>query len=1003
MTPARLWPAAVFQFLFIAAVALMKPAANALTLSHFKADALPWLYLAASGTTAALAALSALRSGARLSPGRLVMIGAGCLVTLAFAVWRGLPFAPLLGYLFAEAFTTQLALSFWGVMSESFDAREARRAFGLTNGIGMGGAMFGGALAQVMVPRVETFWFFIVAAVMLIAGGFAFQFHRVSVDDSPARRVHRSAPLGQVMALPFARLLAGIVIGMAMLTVLVDFSFRQRAAAELAETGMTDLFASNQMWTGVFCVVFQLFVSEQLLRRAGILNYVIAIPAVLGAVALGAFFSDSVWPVWGLKLLEGAASWSLLPVVFQLLYAPLRDDLRDGVRRTIDGLIRKAGMGLAGVALLAVAQWLQPGAVLLLVVSLCVNVVVLLVLLRPRYLEALQERVAGVQFEGVADADEALLSEALRAGAPERALRVADLLVYGDVLTERHVITLLTHPHERVQERGVQLAMRFRSKTVARLVEAIIVTGERRPRDAAVWALPTLAPERALLLLPTLLSTHDIGLKTAAVGGLRQLGGASRLRADAELEVLLKRGPAAPTAERREVARLLGRLRDAHYVDTLTRYLDDSDATVRRLAIFAVGAGGYLELAPRLLRFLSWRDERRHARDALAALGDSVVPLLTQTLDDRTRALVLRLQIPRVLRRIGTVAAFEALMNSNTHDDPSVLYRVGIALSQVHDEHPEFVADAERVNAAIVRRRETYDALSGAYADARAALGEQSLLTRVLADRLDQAFELTFWLLGLKHDSRTMRKAHAQVLSGDARRRAWALELFEHVLSPAERVLISEQLEQHHRTLPPGDGAQLQTHVTSLCESDDATMRSVARAIARQRQWVTQFTRGDEMSDAAVRTLFALEGVEIFAQSDVDDLAAVATVAREQTFRAGQRLYAEGDPGDALYVMVEGRAEARRDGELVLSMGPKESFGETSLFDGAPRINEVVAVTDVRVLMIERRDFLDLIGDRPDLLTGMFRVLSAQMKRLVVEVSARRVGTGENLIPLEVK
>jgi CRP-like cAMP-binding protein len=149
------------------------------------------------------------------------------------------------------------------------------------------------------------------------------------------------------------------------------------------------------------------------------------------------------------------------------------------------------------------------------------------------------------------------------------------------------------------------------------------------------------------------------------------------------------------------------------------------------------------------------------------------------------------------------------------------------------------------------------------------------------------------------------------------------------------------------------------------------------------------------MSDITVRRLFALEGVEIFAQSDVDDLAAVAGVAKEQSFRKGERIYAEGDPGDALYVIVEGSAEARRDDEVVLTMKARESFGETSLFDGAPRINEVVATADTKVLMIDRRDFLDLLGDRPELLGGMFRVMSRQLKTMVVEVAARRANTGD--------
>jgi CRP-like cAMP-binding protein len=155
------------------------------------------------------------------------------------------------------------------------------------------------------------------------------------------------------------------------------------------------------------------------------------------------------------------------------------------------------------------------------------------------------------------------------------------------------------------------------------------------------------------------------------------------------------------------------------------------------------------------------------------------------------------------------------------------------------------------------------------------------------------------------------------------------------------------------------------------------------------------------MSDLTLQRLFALEGVEIFEQSDVDDLAAVAAVAREQRFRKGERIYAEGDPGDALYVIIEGRVEARRDSEVVLTLLSKESFGETSLFDGAPRINEVVATEDTCTLVIDRRDFLDLLADRPELLSGMFRVLSRQLKDVVVEMATLRGTSAENALPTD--
>jgi len=296
---------------------------------------------------------------------------------------------------------------------------------------------------------------------------------------------------------------------------------------------------------------------------------------------------------------------------------------------------------------------------------------------------------------------------------------------------------------------------------------------------------------------------------------------------------------------------------------------------------------------------------------------------------------------------------------------------------------------------ALVRRRHMREVLLPAYRSIRAAMGDASLLTRILGDRLSQAFEISLWLLGLLHDSRTLRRAHAHLTGTDKGRRAWALELVDNVLSEDEHAMIADALEAPLKSLPLGDEDAARVFIEELCTSEDFTLRACARRVGRAKGVWTKPPKEDDMSDVTVKRLFALEGVEIFAQSDVDDLAAVAAVAKEQSFRKGERIYVEGDPGDALYVIVEGSAEARRDGEVVLTMKARESFGETSLFDGAPRINDVIATVDTTVLAIDRRDFLDLLGDRPELLAGMFRVMSRQLKTMVVEVTSRRTHTGD--------
>lgn len=991
----RLAPAAAYQFCFIGAVATLKPGANALTLSQFSPAALPWLYVGAAVLAGALAIIGG-AGRLRRDPGVIALAGALVAGALALGVWRGWPAVPLGAYLFSEAFATLVSISFWTAMSEAFDAREARRAYSWINGIGMSGAIVSGLLAQLLAHAFGALALLVAGAGFLFAAGVAWRFHRGELDAWPAAQPEAvKGGWRQVLETPYTQLMAVFVLGMAMIQQLTDFIFRERAAASLSEADMASLFASHQLWTGVFCVVFQFVLAELLLRKLGILRYAGLAPGLLAFLTLVTWLSPSVWAAWSLKVFEAAASWSMLPVAVQLMYAPLPDRLRDSARRTIDGVVRKLGMALAGVALLGVAHALGVNGVFALVLALCATIGWALWQIRPRYVEAVHARVAGLSSAGRFEGEERLLAQAIQSPAPEQALRAVDLLERTGLLNEAHVRTLLEHRQERVQERGVELAERLKLHSVARPLENIITTGARRPRDAAIWALAWLAPERARVVLPPLLGQLDIGMQTAAIGGVLSLPGPEDPVAKKLLAVLLQRGSDAPPPERREVSRLLGRLAKPELASALLPYLDDADASVRRVAIAAVGEGRYVELAPRLLRFLTWRDDRREAREALSGMGDVVVPLLAATLDDRSRTRGLRLQIPRVLRLIATQKAFDALLFSNAREDPTLHHRVGLALAHLHDDHPELDVDITRQLDALRRQRALTDALVEPYRDARAALGETSLMTRVLADRLDQAMEISFWLLGLRHEGSSMRRAHSLLIGSDHRRRAWAMEHIENVLTGDERELVSVMIDANHRALPIGAKDRFATHLQGLCQSDDYVLKACARAVGRRAKvWLQPF-REDDMNEQTVKKLFALEGVEIFARSDVDDLAAVAAVAREQGFAKGARVYAEGDPGDALYVIVEGEMQARREGEVVLAMKAKESFGETSLFDGAPRINEVLAVKDSTVLVIDRRDFLDLLADRPELLSGMFRVLSRQLKSMVVEVTARKTTTNE--------
>lgn len=993
----RIGPAAAYQFAFVAAVALLKSASNALVLSRFQASALPYLYLVAAGLTATLSMVSALKPrGKRSEPIVMAAIGAALALSLAMAIKLQFTSAALLLYLFAESFATYVAIGFWATLSDAFDAREMRRAFPWVSGIGMLGAVAGGLLAQELAERVGTLALLLGGGVFLIAASCVFRFHRVDegLRDAirPAQHGDRAEAWSYAGRSAYVQVFALLVLVFAVQTAFVDFVFRQRAAANLSEDKLAALFGNQQLWIGLFCVVFQLLIAEQLLKRIGILRYLAIVPTLIAPLAGVALFNQELWPVYLLKLVEAAASLSILPVGVQLLYAPMPDNVRDVIRSGIDGLLRKGGVAFGGLLLIGVGSFLVGPTVTVAVIGLCAFAGFLLLRLQPLYVATLSERMNVAPESSVqTDGEHALLVAALGSDSPERVLHAVELIRNGHGDLRPHVERLLAHSSERVVERGLQLAVELGAKETVPRLEAMVKTSPRRPRDEAVWALAALAPDTAGRVLPPFMEAQDIGLRCAAIGAL--IGTQGGFTAQAALQQLAARGELAPLAERREVARLLGRLRDERWASFLAHYLRDGDPSVRRIAIQAAGEGGYVSLAPRLLSFLNWREERRNAREAIARFGDAVTDMVAEAMNDRTRPAALRYELPRVLRQIGTQKAFDALLFSNTADDGFLHYRIGVSLARLHEAKPELTVDKARVHEAMERRRAVYKALVLPYRDVRAALGDQALLTRALGDRLDQAFELCFWLLGLFYGARPLRRAHEHFVGSDARRRAYALELLDNIISAEDRERIRDQMEGHHRELPVGEAERLDQHLGMLCHSDDLVIRAAARHTARRCGSWTLPPMEDDMSEEIVKKLFALEGVEIFAQSDVDDLTAVATLAREVKFQKGERIWNEGDPGDALYVIVEGAVNAMKDGEVVLHIRTKEAFGDTSLLDGSPRPTDMVAIEDTKTLMIDRRDFLDLISDRPELLKGVFRAVSQQLKK-VVDLAARR-STGE--------
>ena len=100
----------------------------------------------------------------------------------------------------------------------------------------------------------------------------------------------------------------------------------------------------------------------------------------------------------------------------------------------------------------------------------------------------------------------------------------------------------------------------------------------------------------------------------------------------------------------------------------------------------------------------------------------------------------------------------------------------------------------------------------------------------------------------------------------------------------------------------------------------------------------------------------------------------------------GDRLFDEGDAGDRLYVILDGKIKLTRtasDGRenLLSVLGPGEMFGELSLFDPRPRTSSAVAVTESKLAGLGHDYLRQWLTGRPDVAMHLLQALAQRLRR----------------------
>lgn len=842
-----------FMFAFYAATSIglvwLEAITTDLFLTRYKAEGLPWIYIASAGIGSGLSfAYSQLQRFLPLR--RVIVITAVLMAAPLLLFWLGLtvgeyyPFdwrVSLVGItiflmrLWVEAINVLNDLNTSITANQLFNIREIKRTYPLiSSGILVADVISGFSLG-LLISLVGLNNVVLLACLMMAIGaGILFylsQSYQQAFPDFYRRRLDAEERLSDFSTnRPLQGPLRRYVVLLFMFFILaqvslllIDFLFQD--ALQQRYTGSEGQIAAFlgvfNGTLGLFEVATQWLASSRLIERVGVFATTILLPggiAILSALAISTFtlktplISHLEWtvPIFmvlvALKFYDELLHYTLFASVSPVLFQPIPDSFRSNIQAVVRGIAEPISTGITGCALVALAwvlgdgslNWLFPA---ILVLSLVWVLVILL--LRAKYVNLLVMSAERGQLSR--DVDELELRrwvvETLeKPGSEERKQSCIDLLSKVDPKSASEVLA----PHllqfsPKLQQKSIEAMLLHPNPAYLESVEKIIE--QSPPPDVLALALRFVwlmeAEPNIRKLRPYLRDEVDPVVRgTAASLMMRRGNSKQKFEATQTLRKML--------TSKSEKERMVGcqALGDAAYLQALRIHiptlLQDESLRVRRAILEAIAATHFEEYYPSLLLGLQYKSTREAAMNALVRLNDEAIPMLVKLAEDVQKPDAMRLYAWQAIGLIGSIEALDSLISHlkiawglNRRNILRILLEipgeVGIetALKQIGRSGVEQLIDQE-----LMFIGQLYAALLDVSAEV-VTLPEAELLRRSLQGLQADAQERVFMLMQFLYPIGAIKAAAFNLQSISRSSMARGLEILDNTLDiPNKRALL---------------------------------------------------------------------------------------------------------------------------------------------------------------------------------------------------------------------
>lgn len=881
MRPGEWAPVLLLQlqiFLIIAVLLIAKPVGNAIYVSRFGAEALPYAYIL-TAVAAAIISTSYSQAVKYWSILRVNLWSLGiCITTLLFCVLL-IPvrntenFIAIALYLWVALFGVLAASQFWTMASMVFDIRQAKRLFGPIGAGAIAGGITGGYLASILAETLGTRFLLILAAGMLVPviliSMYVWQKYIARISGKRQvkmgeKNLLKERPHQLILKSRHLMLLCGIIAMSVITGKLVDYQFSALASARYADPQRLTAFFG--FWFSTFNVIgllIQLLLTQRVMQRLGVSGALMFLPAGLGIGAFLMLFIPTLGTAIFSRSVDGSLKQSLHRAGVEMLYLPVNSKVKNRIKTYIDVLIDSAAGGMGGLLLIILIDYVtvSPAQISWLVLCLSTAWFSCVLAVREEYLDAFRSQLAHLRPKRsttkAASRHHEVMSSFLKVLENEEEITDPNRLLYVLERTENIQEDRFLQPTER-------LLFHTEASVRARALHNLSINGKNDLYDLVVYMLDDKEVMVKKAALEYLINNH---LDTAKEVIQKQLEHEDpEIAGVALIDLLIETNGNEVLRERwrlqhffaRKVAELDKLPSDLAYKWRLhllvaagrsgsnignrfiARELRSSDEEVAKVAIIAAGE----TLAERwllpLIDFLSEAPFRKHAVTALVQYGPKLVRLMPRYLKEGLIDLDDLRRLPAVIEGIRsekTVALLFSMLERHFPHDLELRMEVFRSLNAIRRDFPEIPLPRKRILRHLALETERYRKVQGLLYNQR-SLAQLSLnedlqeprnrLIKKLKKRKKGTLDRLFRLLGLYYEPADIIPIYRGLKTSGQKERISAMEFLDTLLEPSLKKNIMSLMEIDNRAPKQLSGITLPDY-PDLIEDQQKLCKAILR------------------------------------------------------------------------------------------------------------------------------------------------------------------------------